>query len=106
MTERQYTRITLQGGRVTSYYSEQETSNYCRVEVQFLRELREAGIVQGVEVHGEAWRYSDEDIVLLRRVRRLHEDLGVNLEGVDIILRLQAQLERLQRDLDEQRRGH
>ena len=86
--------------RVTAYYSEQETAHYCRLEVQFLQQLTEAGIISGIQVTGEAQRrYDDADLALLRRVRRMYQDLGVNLEGIEIIMRLAARVEVLQRSL-------
>jgi MerR family transcriptional regulator/heat shock protein HspR len=51
--------------------------------------------------------YSEHDIEKLRQIQRLTQELGVNLAGVDIILKLldqiaelQARAERLQRDLE------
>ncbi len=98
MSEQRFTRITISTSR--SYYSEQETADYCRLEVQVLRQLSEAGVIPGMQVVGEEVRYSDEDLELLRRARRLYEDLGVNLEGIEIILRLLVRLDTLQRELD------
>ncbi len=98
MSEQRFTRITI--STTGSYYSEQETAEYCRLEVQVLRQLSESGIIPGMQVVGEEVRYSDEDLVLLRRARRLYEDLGVNLEGIEIILRLLVRLDALQRELD------
>ena len=40
-----------------------------------------------------------EDIVRLRRVRRLRE-LGVNLQGIEFILHMRERIERLQAELD------
>ncbi len=40
-----------------------------------------------------------DDLVELRRVRRL-TSLGVNLGGVDIILRMRRQIEQLQAEID------
>ena len=49
----------------------------------------------------EYWeRYREEDIAQLRRIRRLHSDLGVNLAGIEVILRLSVRLEALQRELE------
>jgi hypothetical protein len=98
MHNSRYTRIIIQNGNTTSYYSEEKTSEYSRLEVQVIRQLRDAGVV-GSDIAGEEARYSDDDIALLRRVRRLHHDLGINLEGVEVILRLHARLETLQREL-------
>jgi DNA-binding transcriptional MerR regulator len=85
--------------RVTSYYSEQEIVEYCRLEVQVVRHLCDIGVVGGINVAGEERRYSDKDLALLRRVRRLYGDMGVNLEGVEIIVRLAARVEALQGEL-------
>lgn len=104
MSEHQYTRIVLHNSHTTSYYSEQETAEVCHLEVQVIRQLREAGVITGVDVAGEGQRYSDDELALLRRVRRLHHDLDINIEGVEVILRLYARLEALQRELEQYRR--
>ncbi len=91
--------LTVRQSRVTSYYSEREVAEYCRLEVQVVRDLSDAGITDGVEIAGEERRYSDHDLLLLRRVRRLQQDLGVNLEGVEIIMRLTARVDALQREV-------
>jgi MerR family transcriptional regulator/heat shock protein HspR len=62
------------------------------------------GFIQGVEVAGEGTRYSEQDLTILRRIRRLQEDLGINLEGVEVILRLLADLQVLQSELIHHRR--
>jgi MerR family transcriptional regulator/heat shock protein HspR len=99
MAEERYTRIVIQNNRSTTYYSEEETAEYSQIEITMLRRLQTVGLVPGVDINGEGRRYSEEDIALLRRIRRLHRDLGVNLAGIEIILRLSAQLEALQREL-------
>ena len=99
MAEYHYTRIMIQNDQATTYYSEQETAEYCQLEVQMIRRLQAAGLVEGIAISGEERRYREEDIAQLRRIRRLHRDLGVNLAGIEVILRLTARLEALQREL-------
>jgi MerR family transcriptional regulator/heat shock protein HspR len=41
------------------------------------------------------------DLALLRRVRALMEDLGVNLAGVEVILRMSQQIAQLQAEADK-----
>jgi MerR family transcriptional regulator/heat shock protein HspR len=41
------------------------------------------------------------DIALLRRVRTLMADLGVNLAGVEVIMRMSQQIAQLQRATEE-----
>src|SRR6266516_1054121 len=81
--------------------SPMSSADYSHLEVQVLRQLSESGVLPGMQAVGEEVRYNDDDLFILRRVRRLYEDLGVNLEGIEIILRLQARLEALQRELDQ-----
>ena len=102
MSEQRFTRITIR--RTRTYRSEQEAAEHSRLEVQMLRQLSEAGVLPGIQMMADEVRYSDEDIFILRRARRLYEDLGVNLEGIEIILRLHARLEALQHELDEHKK--
>ena len=94
-------RIIIPDSGYTVYYSEQEVAEYCQVEVNMLRRLHAVGLIEGVEMVGEERRYSEKDAERLRRIRRLHRDLGVNLAGIEIILRLSAQVEALQRELEQ-----
>jgi MerR family transcriptional regulator/heat shock protein HspR len=44
--------------------------------------------------------YSESDVDRLRQIRRLTQDMGVNLAGVEVILDLLGRLERLQDERD------
>jgi MerR family transcriptional regulator, heat shock protein HspR len=104
MAETRYTRIIISSSRPTAYYTEQETAQYSHLDIATIRQLQSEGFVQGVEVAGEGIRYSDQDIAILRRIRRLQEDLGINLEGVEVVLRLLADLQALREELGRNRR--
>jgi hypothetical protein len=41
------------------------------------------------------------DVYKLKRIRHLHEDMGLDLEAVDFVLRYRNQIRTLQRRLDE-----
>jgi MerR family transcriptional regulator/heat shock protein HspR len=105
MTERGYTRIIIKSSQPAKHYSEEETARYSNLDVESIRRLRTVGLIEGFEVIGEERRYSEEEVELLRRVRRLRRDLGVNLAGVEVILRLCDRLEELQRELEQYRRS-
>lgn len=66
-----------------------------------LRYYEKVGIIKPARSRGHIRLYSDMDIALLRRVRTLMEDLGVNLAGVEVILRMSQQISQLQRTTDE-----
>ncbi len=99
MSEQQNYRVLSQR-YVAAYYSEQETAEYSRLELQVIQYLTEAGVIGSVQVVGEEQRrYNAADLALLRRVRRLHQDLAINLEGIEIIMRLAARIEMLQHEV-------
>jgi MerR family transcriptional regulator/heat shock protein HspR len=70
-----------------------------------LRYYERVGIIEPTRSPGNIRLYSDEDIALLRRVRMLMDDLGVNLAGVSIILRMSQRIVELQRLLEEYDEG-
>ena len=41
------------------------------------------------------------DVYKLKRIRHLHEDMGLDLEAVDFVLRYRNQIQTMQRRLDE-----
>ena len=53
-----------------------------------LRYYERIGLIEPKRSQGNIRLYSDRDIDLLRRVRTLVEDMGINLAGVEVILRL------------------
>src|SRR5574341_915706 len=69
------------------------------VHPQTLRFYERAGFVQPVRTRGDTRLYSQQDIDQLRLILHLTRDLGVNLAGVEIILRMQCQIEHLQDEI-------
>lgn len=100
MDRTQYTRIIIQHSRSTSYYNEQEAAEHCQMDIQLLHRLHEVGLIAGIELVEEEYRYSEEDLVQLRRIRRLHRDLGVNLAGIQVILHLHSRVNALEQELE------
>ena len=66
-----------------------------------LRYYEKVGIIRPARSAGNIRLYSDMDLALLRRVRTLMEDLGVNLAGVEVILRMSQQIAQLQAESEE-----
>jgi MerR family transcriptional regulator/heat shock protein HspR len=73
------------------------------VHPQTLRFYERAGFVQPVRVRGDTRLYSHQDIARLRLILHLTREMGVNLAGVEIILRMQHQLEHLQDEIEHLR---
>jgi MerR family transcriptional regulator/heat shock protein HspR len=66
-----------------------------------LRYYERVGIIEPHRSRGNIRLYSDWDISLLRRVKTLMEDLGVNLAGVEVIIRMTERVVELQRRVEE-----
>ena len=66
-----------------------------------LRYYEKVGILKPARSQGNIRLYSDMDLALLRRVRALMEDLGINLAGVEVILRMSQQIAQLQAEVAE-----
>ena len=70
------------------------------VHQQTLRTYERVGLLAPQRSAGNRRLYSHRDVERLQHVLRLIADLGVNLAGVDVILRMTAQIEELQQQLD------
>ena len=66
-----------------------------------LRYYERIGVIRPPRSRGNIRLYSDRDVALLRRVRTLMDDLGVNLAGVEVILRMTQRIIELQNRVGE-----
>ena len=67
---------------------------------QTLRIYEAKGLVRPQRTRGNTRLYSEADIERLRLINRLTTELGLNLAGVEHVLRLEDQLRRMQRRLE------
>jgi MerR family transcriptional regulator, heat shock protein HspR len=73
------------------------------VHPQTLRIYERKGLLDPARTVGGSRRYSEHDIAQLQRIQDL-TTAGLNLEGVRRVLELEAEVQRLQAELDEVRR--
>lgn len=71
---------------------------------QTLRYYERAGLIEPKRTVGNIRMYSNSDIQRIRQAQRLVDELGVNLAGVEIILRMSEQIRGLQAQLEVTRR--
>src|SRR5690348_5468770 len=71
---------------------------------QSLRYYERAGLIEPKRTVGNIRMYSNRDIQRIRQAQRLIDELGVNLAGVEIILRMSEQIRALQAQLETTRR--
>ncbi|MFC1941442.1 MerR family transcriptional regulator [Chloroflexota bacterium] len=71
------------------------------VQTYTLRYYEKIGIIEPPRSQGNIRFYSDRDIAHLRRVKTLMDDLGINLAGVEVILRMVQRMTELQHHTEE-----
>ena len=71
------------------------------VRVHTLRYYERIGIIEPSRSRGNIRLYSESDISQLRRVKTLMDELGVNLAGVEVIMRMLQRMLELQNQVQE-----
>jgi MerR family transcriptional regulator/heat shock protein HspR len=71
------------------------------VHPQTLRFYEKKGLVRPSRTVGRTRMYSAEDIDEVARLLRLTRDLGVNLAGVEIILKMRRRMIEMQKQLED-----
>jgi len=71
------------------------------IEAYTLRYYERLGLVQPERSSGNIRLYSEEDLDRLRYIKTLMSDCGVNLAGVEVVLRLMQRMNEMQRRLEE-----
>jgi len=69
------------------------------VQTHTLRYYEKVGIIEPSRSSGNVRLYSDRDIAILQKVKSLVDDLGVNLPGVEVILRMMQRMNEMQNEL-------
>jgi MerR family transcriptional regulator/heat shock protein HspR len=72
------------------------TARMLGIQTHTLRYYERIGVIEPARSGGNIRLYSERDITLLRRAKTLMDDLGVNLAGVEVILRMAQRISELQ----------
>lgn len=67
---------------------------------QTLRIYEQKGLVRPKRTSGNTRLYSEADLDRLRTIQRLTTELGLNLAGVELVLRMEDELRRMQRRME------
>jgi MerR family transcriptional regulator/heat shock protein HspR len=73
------------------------------MHAQTLRYYERMGIIAPSRSRGRIRLYSQADISRLRQIQRLINDLGVNLAGAEVILRLNKRIRQMEEEMEELR---
>lgn len=74
----------------------------CNVHPQTLRQYERLGLVVPSRAGAKNRLYSESDIKRIRQIQRLTQEMGVNLAGVEVILRLLEDMDDMRRDMEQQ----
>ena len=70
------------------------------VQTHTLRYYEKIGIIEPPRSRGNIRLYSDRDIAHLRQVKTLMDDLGINLAGIEVILRMAQRMTELKHHIE------
>jgi MerR family transcriptional regulator/heat shock protein HspR len=76
-------------------------SEMLKLHPQTLRLYERKGLIRPSRTVGKTRMYSAEDVEEIARVLRLTRDLGVNLAGVEIILKMRKRMVEMQKQTEE-----
>ncbi len=71
------------------------------VHPQTLRFYEKKGLLRPSRTEGRTRMYSAEDVEVLAQLLRLTRDLGVNLAGVEIIIRMRRRMVDMQKQIED-----
>ena len=72
-----------------------------KVHPQTLRFYEKKGLLRPSRTEGRTRMYSQDDVEDLARLLRLTRDLGVNLAGAEIILRMRRRMVEMQKQIED-----
>jgi MerR family transcriptional regulator/heat shock protein HspR len=70
------------------------------VHPQTLRYYERAGLISPSRSRGNIRLYSSRDIERAQQIKRLIEDLGVNLAGVEVIMKLTERMREMEQEIE------
>ena len=73
------------------------------VHPQTLRYYERAGLISPSRSRGNIRLYSTRDIERAQQIKRLIEDLGVNLAGVEVIMKLTERIREMEQEIESLR---
>jgi MerR family transcriptional regulator/heat shock protein HspR len=71
------------------------------IETYTLRYYESIGLIQPYRSKGNIRYYSEADIERLRQIKTLMSDLGINLAGVEVVMRMAEKMAAMQQRIQE-----
>ncbi len=87
--------------RKKGFYSISVVAKMFSVHQQTVRMYEKEGLISPKRTEGNTRLFSEEDVDRLEEIINLTHNMGVNLAGVQIILKLQKKIKKLQTDMNK-----
>jgi MerR family transcriptional regulator/heat shock protein HspR len=87
--------------RSTPLYRISVVAEMLKLHPQTLRMYEKKGLIRPSRTVGQTRMYSPEDVEDIARVTRLARDLGVNLAGIEIILKMRRRMLDMQAQIED-----
>ena len=89
--------------RGKAYYMISAVSQKYNIHPQTLRLYEREGLLKPSRTEGNTRLYSEDDLEQLETILSLTRDLGVNLAGVEVILRMNERIQAMESEMQELR---
>lgn len=86
--------------RKKGYFSISAVSKMFSVHQQTIRLYEKEGLISPKRSEGNTRLFSEEDVNRLEEIIYLTHQLGINLAGVEMILRLQKRMNKMQKEMN------
>ncbi|MGI9530457.1 chaperone modulator CbpM [Lutimonas sp.] len=72
--------------------------NLYQIEITFFHELNDLGLVELISKDNDMFLHEDK-LYKVERIIRIHQELNVNMEGIDVVLNLLDKVDKLQNEV-------
>lgn len=87
--------------RKKAYFSISAVAKMFSIHQQTIRLYEKEGLINPKRSEGNTRLFSEEDVNRLEEVIYLTHKLGINLAGVEMILKLQKQMKKMQKEMND-----
>ncbi|MFC2025928.1 MerR family transcriptional regulator [Chloroflexota bacterium] len=93
--------LTIRSTADDIIYTRAAAAQMAQISLELLRACEQEGILQMRQVSGGTRGYSTKDVRHMVVIRRLHEDLELDISSVDVVLHMRQRVIDLLSEMDE-----
>lgn len=96
--------IRSQDNEEPMLYTRRTAARLARVSLSFWRMCEQEGLVRAHTMTGGGKGFHPEDIEIMAVIRRLHEDLGLDMPSLEVILHMRQRILKMLEEMEEMER--